>query len=110
MKIKLLAFVFILWFACSIPNLGLGQSASQLAYQYELGDERVSIPTADEPRVEAFGTESLKVAAEYQSGRWWMHSLYRGNCHYTTYIATVEAMKALKLCGELDRITAIETP
>jgi hypothetical protein len=65
MKIKLLAFVFIFWFACSIPNLGLGQSASQLAYQYELGDKRVSIPTADEPRVEAFGTESLKVAAEY---------------------------------------------
>lgn len=37
-----------------------------------------------------------------QSGRWWMHSLYRGNYHYTTYIATVEALKALDLCGELD--------
>lgn len=37
-----------------------------------------------------------------QSGRWWMHSLYRGNYHYTTYIATVEALKAFALCGELD--------
>ncbi|MGV3662194.1 MAG: hypothetical protein ACO1TE_18555 [Prosthecobacter sp.] len=36
------------------------------------------------------------------SGRWWMHSLYRGNYHYITYIATAQAMKALALCGELD--------
>jgi squalene-hopene/tetraprenyl-beta-curcumene cyclase len=35
------------------------------------------------------------------SGRWWMHSLYRGNMHYTTYIATIEALKAFELCGEL---------
>ena len=36
------------------------------------------------------------------SGRWWMHSLYRGNYFYITYIATAEAMKALALCGELN--------
>ena len=36
------------------------------------------------------------------SGRWWMHSLYRGNYHYSTYIATCQALKALALCGELD--------
>ncbi len=41
-----------------------------------------------------------------ESGRWWMHSLYRGNYHYTTYIATIEAIKALELCGELDALTA----
>ena len=35
------------------------------------------------------------------SGRWWMHSLYRGNYFYITYIATAEALKALALCGEL---------
>ena len=35
-----------------------------------------------------------------------MHSLYRGNYHYTTYIATIEAIKALDLCGELDALTA----
>ena len=42
------------------------------------------------------------------SGRWWMHSLYRGNFHYITYIATIEAIKALELCGELDAISADE--
>ena len=36
-----------------------------------------------------------------ESGRWWMHSLYRGNYHYITYIATAQALKALDLCGEL---------
>lgn len=35
------------------------------------------------------------------SGRWWMHSLYRGNYHYITYIATCQALKALALCNEL---------
>lgn len=38
------------------------------------------------------------------SGRWWMHSLYRGNYYYITYIATCQALKALALCGELDAI------
>ncbi|MGE3310906.1 MAG: hypothetical protein AB7O66_13130 [Limisphaerales bacterium] len=36
-----------------------------------------------------------------ESGRWWMHSLYRGNYHYITYIATAQALKAFDLCGEL---------
>lgn len=35
------------------------------------------------------------------SGRWWMDSLYRGNYHYITYIATCQALKALALCDEL---------
>lgn len=35
------------------------------------------------------------------SGRWWMHSLYRGNYHFTTYIATAKAMQALAMCDEL---------
>jgi len=35
------------------------------------------------------------------SGRWWMHSLYRGNYHYITYIATTQALKALALCDEI---------
>lgn len=37
-----------------------------------------------------------------QSGRWWMHSLYRGNYQYITYIATAQALKAFDLCGELE--------
>ena len=36
-----------------------------------------------------------------ETGRWWMHSLYRGNYHYITYIATAQALKAFDLCGEL---------
>jgi squalene-hopene/tetraprenyl-beta-curcumene cyclase len=40
------------------------------------------------------------------SGRWWMHSLYRGNYHYITYIATCQALKALALCEELPRMRA----
>ena len=35
------------------------------------------------------------------SGRWWMQSLYRGNYHYITYIATCQALKALAMCGEI---------
>lgn len=40
------------------------------------------------------------------SGRWWMHSLYRGNYHYITYIATCQALKALALCDELPALGA----
>ncbi len=38
------------------------------------------------------------------SGRWWMHSLYRGNYNYITYIATAQALRALALCDELPTI------
>ena len=34
-----------------------------------------------------------------------MHSLYRGNYHYITYIATVEAMKVLDVYEELAAIS-----
>jgi hypothetical protein len=35
-----------------------------------------------------------------------MHSLYRGNYHYITYIATAQAVKAFELCGELTTTAA----
>ena len=35
------------------------------------------------------------------TGRWWMHSLYRGNYNYITYISTAQALRALALCDEL---------
>jgi len=35
------------------------------------------------------------------SGRWWMHSLYKGTYHFTSYLATAQALKALALCGEI---------
>ncbi len=59
---------------------------------------QVEIPVSD-VRIQA-GLNWLK-QEQRVSGRWWMHSLYRGNFHYTTYIATVEALKAFELCGEL---------
>lgn len=61
------------------------------------------VPVAD-PRIQR-GLDWLK-REQRESGRWWMHSLYRGNYHYTTYIATIEALKALDLCGELKGIKA----
>lgn len=63
------------------------------------------VPVSD-PRIQK-GLGWLK-REQRQSGRWWMHSLYRGNYHYITYIATIEAMKALSLCGELDVIAATD--
>jgi squalene-hopene/tetraprenyl-beta-curcumene cyclase len=62
-----------------------------------------NVPVSD-PRIQQ-GLAWLK-REQRESGRWWMHSLYRGNYHYIAYIATVEAMKALDLCGELDAISA----
>ena len=35
------------------------------------------------------------------SGRWWMKSLYRDTYHYSTYISTAQALRALALCGEI---------
>ena len=60
---------------------------------------QADVSTSD-PRIQR-GLDWLK-REQRVSGRWWMHSLYRGNYHYITYIATVEALKAFQLCGELD--------
>ena len=86
-----------------------------------------SLPDADQPQSDAYMTSLAIVLMrqngvpasdpsiskglawlqreQRESGRWWMHSLYRGNFHYITYIATVEAIKALDLCGELAAIS-----
>jgi squalene-hopene/tetraprenyl-beta-curcumene cyclase len=60
---------------------------------------QAEVPVNDK-RIQA-GLQWLK-QEQRASGRWWMHSLYRGNFHYTTYIATIEALKAFEMCGELD--------
>ncbi len=57
-----------------------------------------NVPVSDE-RIQR-GLSWLK-KEQRVSGRWWMHSLYRGNYHYITYIATAQALKALNLCNEL---------
>ncbi|MCS6851131.1 MAG: hypothetical protein NZ700_08195 [Gemmataceae bacterium] len=56
------------------------------------------VPASD-PRLQR-GIRWLK-ENQRVSGRWWMHSLYRGNYHYITYIATAQALRALALCDEL---------
>jgi squalene-hopene/tetraprenyl-beta-curcumene cyclase len=54
---------------------------------------------ADDERIRR-GVAWLK-REQRASGRWWMHSLYRGNYHFTTYIATAKAMQALAMCDEI---------
>ncbi len=56
------------------------------------------VPAGD-PRMQK-GIAWLK-GEQRVSGRWWMHSLYRGNSHFSTYLATAKAMQALGRCGEL---------
>ncbi|MEZ0277018.1 MAG: prenyltransferase/squalene oxidase repeat-containing protein [Roseimicrobium sp.] len=38
------------------------------------------------------------------SGRWWMKSLFRDTYHYSTYISTAQALRALALCGEIPKL------
>lgn len=56
------------------------------------------IPASD-PRIQR-GIAWLK-ENQRATGRWWMHSLYRGNYNYITYISTAQALRALALCDEL---------
>jgi squalene-hopene/tetraprenyl-beta-curcumene cyclase len=60
------------------------------------------VPASD-PRLQR-GIAYLK-STQRVSGRWWMKSLLSDNnasWHYSCYIATSHALKALALCGELD--------
>ncbi len=59
---------------------------------------QADVPAAD-PRIQK-GLDWLR-SEQRETGRWWMHSLYRGNYHYTTYIATMQALKAFALCDAL---------
>ena len=56
---------------------------------------------ADDARIQK-GVAWLK-ANQRVSGRWWMKSLYRDTYHYITYISTAQALRALALCGELQK-------
>ncbi|MFM2141891.1 MAG: hypothetical protein RLZZ476_435, partial [Verrucomicrobiota bacterium] len=55
------------------------------AFQYESGDIKVSIPTADEPRVKQFGAESIKAAVKYldDGSTCWVREKSCVNCHTT---------------------------
>ena len=60
------------------------------------------VPTSDK-RIQR-GVSWLK-QNQRATGRWWMHSLYRGNYNYITYIATAQVLRALALCDELPTIS-----
>lgn len=54
-------------------------------FQYQSGDIRISLPTADEPRVAAFGPESVKAAVKYleEGSICWVREKSCVNCHTT---------------------------
>ncbi len=55
------------------------------AFQYESGDIRVSLPSANEPRVAEFGQASIKAAAKYleDGAICWVREKTCVNCHTT---------------------------
>ena len=59
------------------------------------------VPTAD-ARIQA-GVLWLK-QNQRVSGRWWMKSLFRDTYHYSTYISTAQALRALALCDEIPKL------
>src|SRR5262245_59569396 len=70
----------------SLTAFAHGQNAPKPAFQYQSGDIRVSIPSADEPRVKTFGAESLKAAENYlEAGAlsWVRGDRTCVNCHTT---------------------------
>jgi squalene-hopene/tetraprenyl-beta-curcumene cyclase len=93
---------FVLSLIKSLPDADQPQSDAYMTSLAIVLMRQNNVPVSD-PRISK-GLAWLK-GQQRESGRWWMHSLYRGNYHYITYIATVEAMKALDLCGELAAIT-----
>lgn len=40
-----------------------------------------------------------------QSGRWWMKSMFKPTYHFSTYMGTMQAVKALALCGEVQAVS-----
>ncbi|MDB6119164.1 MAG: hypothetical protein JWO08_2945 [Verrucomicrobiaceae bacterium] len=60
------------------------------------------IPVSN-PRIQK-GVAWLK-ANQRVSGRWWMKSLFRDTYHYSTYISTAQALRALAICGEVPKLS-----
>lgn len=59
---------------------------------------------AEDPQIRK-GIDWLK-ANQRVTGRWWMKSLYRDTVHYSTYISTAVALRALALCGEIPNLAS----
>ena len=81
-RFTLVAQVALAIHSLSVASYGQTQKP---AFQYELGDTRISIPSADEPRVKEFGPESIKLAAKYlETGAVsWARGRACVNCHTT---------------------------
>lgn len=87
----------------TLPDANRPESDSYMTALAIILMRQTGVPSTD-PRVQR-GIAWLK-SQQRISGRWWMHSLYRGNYHYITYIATMQALKALALCDELPTLSA----
>ncbi len=88
----------VLKLIASLPDAGRPESDAYMTAFAVVLMRQNGVPAADErvQRAVAWLKREQRV-----SGRWWMHSLYRGNYHYITYIATAQALKALALCDAL---------
>jgi squalene-hopene/tetraprenyl-beta-curcumene cyclase len=91
----------VLKLLASLPDAGRPESDAYMTAFAVVLMRQNGVPAADErvQRAVAWLKREQRV-----SGRWWMHSLYRGNYHYITYIATAQALKALALCDELPAV------
>lgn len=89
---------FVLKLIPSLPDAAKPESDPYMTAFAIILMRQNNVPATD-PRIQRAITWLKR--EQRVSGRWWMHSLYRGNYHYITYIATAQAMKALALCGEL---------
>ncbi len=78
----LIAQVALAIHALSVVSYGETQKP---AFQYEVGDTRISVPSSDEPRVKVFGPESIKLAGKYlETGALsWARGNGCVNCHTT---------------------------
>ncbi len=88
----------VLSLIASLPDAAKPESDAYMTAFAIVLMRQANVP-ADDARIRR-GITWLK-KEQRVSGRWWMHSLYRGNYHYITYIATCQALKALALCDEL---------
>jgi squalene-hopene/tetraprenyl-beta-curcumene cyclase len=77
-----------------------GSDAFMTAFAIVLLRE-AGVPASDR-RIER-GLQWLK-QNQRVTGRWWMKSLFRDTYHYSTYISTAQALRALALCGEIPKI------
>lgn len=67
------------------PGIQLFAADARPAFQYDSGDIKITIPTAEEPKVRAFGAAAIKAAAKYldDGAHAWMREKSCVACHTT---------------------------